>query len=112
MAEAKMEVLHMAETGYRAPLPEKVYAAGRDALSGLKAGLYNYRAAGIITEYEVILGGKLIHVLTGGNLSKPEWMDEQYFLDLEREAFLSLCGEKKTQERMWHILQKGKVLHN
>jgi 3-hydroxyacyl-CoA dehydrogenase len=112
LAEAKMEVLHMAETGYRPPLPEKVYAAGRDALSGLKAGLYNYRAAGIITEYEVVLGGKLIHVLTGGNLSKPEWMDEQYFLDLEREAFLSLCGEKKTQERMWHILQKGKVLHN
>jgi 3-hydroxyacyl-CoA dehydrogenase len=112
MAEAKREVLHMAESGYSPPPPEKLYAAGRDALSGLKAGLYNYRAAGIITEYEVVLGGKLIYVITGGNLSKPAWMDEAYFLDLEREAFLSLCGEKKTQERMWHILQKGKVLHN
>jgi len=50
--------------------------------------------------------------MTGGNISQPEWVDEQYFLDLEREAFLSLCGEQKTQERMWHLLQKGKVLHN
>ena len=112
MAEAKREVLHMVESGYRPPPPEKLYAAGRDGLSGLKAGLYNYGAAGIITEYEIVLGGKLIHVISGGNLSKPAWMDEVYFLDLEREAFLSLCGEKKTQERMWHILQKGKVLHN
>ena len=59
-----------------------------------------------------MIAGKLIHVLTGGNLSQPAWMDEQYFLDLEREAFMSLCGEKKTQERMWHLLQKGKVLRN
>jgi 3-hydroxyacyl-CoA dehydrogenase len=59
-----------------------------------------------------VIGGKLIYVMTGGNLSQPEWVDEQYFLDLEREAFLSLCGEKKTQERMWNLLQKGKVLRN
>lgn len=112
LAEAKREVLHMVEGGYRPPPPEKVYAAGRDALSGLKAGLYNFREAGYITEYEGVIGGKLIQVMTGGNLSKPAWMDESYFLDLEREAFLSLCGEKKTQERMWHLLQKGKVLRN
>ena len=112
LAEAKREVLHMAEAGYQPPPPEKVYAAGRDVLSGLKVGLNNFRSGGYITEYEVEIGSKLIHVMTGGNLSKPEWVDEQYFLDLEREAFLSLCGEKKTQERMWHILQTGKVLHN
>ncbi len=112
LSEAKREVLHMVEGGYRPPPPEKVYAAGRDALSGLKAGLYNYREAGFITEYEGVIGGKLIHVMSGGNLSKPAWMAESYFLDLEREAFLSLCGEKKTQERMWHLLQKGKVLRN
>lgn len=112
LAEAKREVLHMVEGGYQPPPPEKVYAAGRDALSGLKAGLYNFREAGYITEYEGVIGGKLIQVMTGGNLSKPAWMDESYFLDLEREAFLSLCGEKKTQERMWHLLQKGKVLRN
>ncbi len=112
LAEAKREVLHMVEGGYQPPPPEKVYAAGRDALSGLKAGLYNFREAGYITEYEGVIGGKLIQVMCGGNLSKPAWMAESYFLDLEREAFLSLCGEKKTQERMWHLLQKGKVLRN
>ncbi len=112
LAEAKREVLHMVEGGYQPPPPEKVYAAGRDALSGLKAGLYNFREAGYITEYEEVIGGKLIHVMSGGNLSRSAWMAESYFLDLEREAFLSLCGEKKTQERMWHLLQKGKVLRN
>jgi len=112
LAEAKREVLHMAQGGYQPPPPEKLYAAGRDALSGLKIGLNNFRSGGYITEYEVEIGSKLIHVMTGGNISQPEWVDEQYFLDLEREAFLSLCGEQKTQERMWHLLQKGKVLHN
>jgi len=112
LAEAKREVLHMARGGYQ-PLPaEKIYAAGRDALSGLKAGLYNFKLSGYITEYESHIGSKLIHIMTGGNISKPEWVDEQYFLDLEREAFLSLCGEKKTQERMWNLLQTGKVLRN
>jgi 3-hydroxyacyl-CoA dehydrogenase len=113
LAEAKREVLHMAESGYKPPVPEKVYAGGRDALSGLKIGLYNYREAGVITEFEAdVLGKKLIYVMTGGNISRAAWLDEQHFLNLEREAFLSLCGEKKTQERMWHLLQKGKVLHN
>jgi len=112
LAEAKREVLHLAEAGYQPPPPEKVFAVGRDALSGLKAGLHNFKESGFITEYEAIIGSKLIVVMTGGNLSQAGWMDEQYFLDLEREAFLSLCGEKKTQERMWHLLQKGKVLRN
>jgi 3-hydroxyacyl-CoA dehydrogenase len=52
------------------------------------------------------------YVLTGGNISQPAWVEEQYILDLERENFLSLCGEKKTQERIWHFLQKGKPLRN
>ena len=112
LSEAKREVLHMAASGYTPPAPEKVYAAGRDALSGLKAGLYNYKESGMITEYEGVIGSKLIYVMTGGNISQPAWVDEQYFLDLEREAFLSLCGNKKSQERMWHLLQKGKVLRN
>ncbi|NQS90891.1 MAG: enoyl-CoA hydratase/isomerase family protein, partial [Chloroflexi bacterium] len=112
LAEAKREVLHMAQGGYQPPPPEKIYASGRDSLSGLKVGLYNFKESGFITEYEAAIGSKLIHVMTGGNLSQPEWMEEEYFLDLEREAFLSLCGEKKTQERMWNLLQKGKVLRN
>lgn len=112
LAEAKRQVLHMAQGGYQPQPAEKVYAAGRDALSGLKAGLYNFKLSGFITEYESHIGSKLIHIMTGGNLSKPDWVDEQYFLDLEREAFLSLCGEKKTQERMWALLQTGKPLRN
>ena len=112
LAEAKREVLHMAESGYTPPAPEKIFAAGRDALSGLKIGLYNFKEGGFITDYEAVIGSKLIFVMTGGNISQQAWVDEQYFLDLEREAFLSLCGEKKTQERMWHLLQKGKVLRN
>jgi 3-hydroxyacyl-CoA dehydrogenase len=112
LAEAKREVLHMAESGYTPPTPEKIFAAGRDALSGLKIGLYNFKEGVYITDFEAVIGSKLIFVMTGGNISQPAWVDEQYFLDLEREVFLSLCGEKKTQERMWHLLQKGKVLRN
>lgn len=112
LAEAKRQVLHMAQGGYQPLAVEKVYAAGRDALSGLKAGLYNFKLSGFITEYESFIGSKLIQIMTGGNISKPAWVDEQYFLDLEREAFLSLCGEKKSQERMWSLLQTGKVLRN
>lgn len=112
LARAKEEVLHLAQTGYRPPLPEKIYAAGRDSLSALKVGLHLFREGGYITEYETVIGGKLIEVMTGGNLSQPAWLEEQYFLDLEREAFLSLCGEQKTQERMWNLLQTGKVLRN
>lgn len=112
LAEAKREVLHLAGSTYRPPLPEKVYAAGRDALAALKAGLHLFLESGYITEYESVIGRKLSYVLTGGNLSRPTWLDEQDFLELEREAFLSLCGEEKTQERMWHLLRKGKVLRN
>ena len=112
LAEAKREVLHLADSGYTPPPPEKIYAAGRDLLSALKVSLHQLQEGGYITEYERAIGTKLVHVLSGGNLSKPAWLEEQYFLDLEREAFLSLCGEQKTQERMWSLLRTGKVLRN
>ena len=75
-------------------------------------GIYMMREGGYITEYEAHIAGKLANVLTGGDISAPAWVDEQYILDLEREAFLSLCGEQKTQARMWNILQTGKPLRN
>jgi 3-hydroxyacyl-CoA dehydrogenase len=112
LAEAKQEVLHMASGGYHPPMPEKVYAAGRDMLAAMRVGIYMFKEARQITEYEAHIAGKLAYVMTGGELSKAAWMDEQYFLDLEREAFLSLCGEEKTQQRMWNILQTGKPLRN
>ncbi len=112
LAEAKKEVLHMLDAGYVPPAPEKIYAAGRDALAALRTGLYMFAQGGYITEYETQIGEKMIYVMTGGELSKPTWVSEQYILDLEREAFLSLCGEEKTQERMWALLQTGKVKRN
>ena len=70
------------------------------------------REGGYITDHELLIASKLAHVMTGGEISKPTWVEEQYILDLEREAFLSLCGQEKTQQRMWNMLQTGKPLRN
>lgn len=110
--EAKKEVLYMAEAGFSAPIKEKIFAAGRDALAALQVGVYMMAEAKFITEYEKVIAGKLAHVLAGGEISQPQWVSEQYILDLEREAFLSLCGNEKTQQRMWHLLKTGKPLRN
>lgn len=112
LAEAKREVLHMAESGYHPPLPEKIYAAGRDGLAALRVGIHMMKEGKYITEYESHIANKLAYVMTGGELSAAAWVSEQYILDLEREAFLSLCGEEKTQQRMWNLLQTGKPLRN
>lgn len=112
LAEARKEVLHLANSGYKPPLPEKIYAAGRDALAALRVGIFMFKESGYITEYESQIANRLAKVMTGGELSQPAWVDEQYILDLEREAFLTLCGEEKTQQRMWHLLQTGKPLRN
>lgn len=112
LTEAKNEALHLAHTGYQPPLPEKIYAAGRDARSALQVAIYMMLQGCYITDYESVIANKLANVLTGGDLSTPAWVEEQYILDLEREAFLSLCGNEKTQQRMWNLLQTGKVLRN
>jgi 3-hydroxyacyl-CoA dehydrogenase len=112
LAEAKREALHMAHSGYQAPVPAQIYAAGRDYLGALQVGIHMMKEGKYITEYEQHIAGKLAAVMTGGELSSPSWVSEQYILDLEREAFLSLCGEPKTQERMWNMLQTGKALRN
>jgi 3-hydroxyacyl-CoA dehydrogenase len=112
LSEAKKEVLHLAATGFRPPRPEKIYAGGREALAAVRVQIHMMKEGGYITEHEHVIAGHLGNILTGGNLSKPTWVTEQYILDLEREAFLSLCGEAKSQERMWNILNTGKVLRN
>ena len=112
ISEAKKEVLHMIATGYHPPIPEKVYAAGRDVLAALNVAVYMLREGDYISDHDKFVGQKISYVLCGGNLSAPAWLDEQYFLDLEREAFLSLVGTEKTQQRLWHMLQTGKVLRN
>jgi 3-hydroxyacyl-CoA dehydrogenase len=112
IAEAKREARHMADAGYTSPPPEKIYAAGRDVLAAMRIGAFMFREGGYISDHDKLVAEKFAYALTGGDISRPQWVDEQYILDLEREAFLSLIGEKKTQERMWHFLQTGKPLRN
>jgi 3-hydroxyacyl-CoA dehydrogenase len=112
LTEAKREVLHMAASGYRPPAPELIYAPGRDMYGAMKIGAWSFKEGKYITEYDAHIATKLAYVMAGGALSKPQWVSEQYILDLEREAFLSLCGEEKTQARMWSLLQTGKPLRN
>jgi 3-hydroxyacyl-CoA dehydrogenase len=112
LTEAKREALHLAASGYRPPTPELIYAAGRDMFGAMKIGAWAFKEGNYITEYDSHIATKLAHIIAGGDLTKPTWVSEQYILDLEREAFLSLCGEEKTQARMWSILQTGKPLRN
>jgi 3-hydroxyacyl-CoA dehydrogenase len=113
LGEAKQLVLELAEVGYSAPVRTKnCYAAGRDAYAALRAGLYIMQQGGYMSEYDLHVSLKVAYVLTGGGLSAAQWVDEQYFLDLEREAFVSLCGEQKTIERITHMLTTGKPLRN
>jgi len=112
LAEAKMEVLHMISSEYKPPAPELIYAAGRDALAAIRIGAWMFAEGKYITQYDHHIAGKLAYVMCGGDLTRPQWVSEQYILDLEREAILSLFGEERTQARMWNILQTGKPLRN
>ena len=112
LSEAKQTVLDMVRNGYRAPAPQKIYAAGRDAYAALQLALYGMHEAGWASEHDVLINKKLGYILCGGELSAPTWVDEGYILDLEREAFVDLCREPKTIERIWHMLQKNKPLRN
>ena len=80
--------------------------------SCLDSQVHSMLSGGYISEYDGYVARKLGYVLSGGDLSAGQWMDEQYFLDLEREALLSLAGEKKTQERIWYMLENNKPLRN
>jgi 3-hydroxyacyl-CoA dehydrogenase len=111
IAEAKAEVLRLIPT-YQPQKPGKVWAAGRDAFSALKLGAWSMLEAGYATEYDIFIAEKLAYILTGGGLSEPQWVDEQYILDLEREAFVELCKQEKTMARIQHMLETGKPLRN
>ena len=110
--DAKAEVLRLAAAGYRPPVPPELPVFGETLGAELKLGIHLMRQAGYITEYEAHLARKLAYVLCGGDVTRPSTAPERYFLDLEREAFKSLCGEPKTLARMEHLLKKGKVLRN
>jgi 3-hydroxyacyl-CoA dehydrogenase len=112
LTEAKREAMHMAAAGYHPPAPELIYAGGRESLAALRIGAWTFKEGKYITEYEGVIAGKLAYVMAGGDLSRPTWVSEQYILDLECEAFLSLCGEEKTQARLFNMLQTGRPLRN
>jgi 3-hydroxyacyl-CoA dehydrogenase len=113
IADAKQEVLNLVASGYVQPQQRAdILALGESALSALKLGLHLMKRGGFISDYDELIGKKLAKILTGGDLNHPTQVSEQYLLDLEREAFLSLCGERKTQERIAHTLKTGKPLRN
>ncbi|WP_213509383.1 3-hydroxyacyl-CoA dehydrogenase/enoyl-CoA hydratase family protein [Paenibacillus faecis] len=110
--EAKRAVLRMAAAGYE-PIPEKkIRVIGSEGKAVLRLGALGMRESGFISDHDLLIAGKLAHVLSGGDVPAGSLVTEQYLLDLEREAFLSLCGEPKTRERMQHMLAKGKPLRN
>lgn len=113
LADAKARALELVRMGYEAPQPRHdIPAPGENILAALKMGVYLMRQGDYITDYEVKLGGKIAEVLCGGNITPGTPVSEQYILDLEREGFKSLCGEKKTQERIQYTLKTGKTLRN
>ena len=113
ISEAKQAVIEIAENGYTQPIPRSdIKVLGRSALGSFYVGIASMRMAGYISEYDEKIAKKVAYVLCGGDLSQATEVNEQYLLDLEREAFLSLLGEKKTLERMQHILKTGKPLRN
>jgi 3-hydroxyacyl-CoA dehydrogenase len=112
IADAKTLALQLAPH-YVAPAPRTdIPVAGEAGVALLKVGIYMARQGGYISEYDAVIGEKLANVLSGGRLTGEQKVSEQYLLDLEREAFLSLCGQPKTQERMQHMLKTGKPLRN
>jgi 3-hydroxyacyl-CoA dehydrogenase len=113
LGEAKAQVRHLAEQGYR-PRPPRadIPAVGESGLALFKVILHQMRVGGQISELDQKVGTKLAHILCGGDLTSLHFVTEQYLMDLEREAFLSLCGEPKTVERIKHTLKTGKPLRN
>jgi len=110
---AKAMALGLADSGYRPPAPTiSLTVSGQSGMAAIQTQLYNMCEAGWISTYDKYLGGELARVLCGGEVPTGTRVNEQYILDLEREVFLRLCGQRKTLERMQHMLKKGKPLRN
>jgi 3-hydroxyacyl-CoA dehydrogenase len=113
IADAKRRVLLMHEQGYTQPIQRTdIKVQGRGGLGPILAGTHGMFRGNYISEYDLFIAEKLAYVMCGGDLSGAALVSEQYLLDLEREAFLSLCGQRKTLERLQSILQTGKPLRN
>ncbi len=112
IAEAKKVAKLMAEQGYTQPIEQTVKVLGKDALGMFYVGTDQMVTGKFISDHDRKIADKLAYVMVGGNLSEPTEVTEQYLLNLEREAFLQLCGERKTLERIQYMLQNGKPLRN
>ena len=113
IADAKDSAIHMAEAGYTQPIERTdIKVLGKSGMGIVYVGSDAMKAGNYISEHDQLISQKLGSVLCGGNLSAPTKVSEKYLLDLEREAFLSLCGERKTLERLQSIIKTGKVLRN
>ncbi|HKJ64459.1 MAG TPA: 3-hydroxyacyl-CoA dehydrogenase family protein, partial [Desulfopila sp.] len=112
IADAKKKVIALAGN-YRPRTPAvDVPAPGRSVAASIKSQLWNMKMGNFVTEYEAEIGGVIADVLCGGDVNRGTLITEEYLLQLEREAFLKLCGKKKTSERIQHMLKKGKPLRN
>ncbi|TGE17135.1 3-hydroxyacyl-CoA dehydrogenase/enoyl-CoA hydratase family protein [Hymenobacter elongatus] len=113
IAQAKAEAIALSEAGYTQPVQKtNIKVHGRGALGMFLTGVHAMRAGNYISDHDVKIANKLAYIMTGGDLSSPTEVSEQYLLDLERDAFLSLTGERKTLERIQSILTTGKPLRN
>ncbi|MGD9561879.1 MAG: 3-hydroxyacyl-CoA dehydrogenase/enoyl-CoA hydratase family protein [Pyrinomonadaceae bacterium] len=113
IADAKQEVLNLDASGFVAPVPRQdVYVMGEAVEAAMKLALHMMRQGGFISDHDQLIGRKLAHIMGGGSINHASHVSEQYLLDLEREAFVSLCGERKTQDRIAAMLKTGKPLRN
>ena len=113
LVDGKNGALELVRAGYEPPQPRgEIPAPGENILAMLKMGVHIMRQGEYISDHEVKIATKVAEVLCGGNVTPGTSVSEQYVLDLEREAFKSLCGEKKTQERIQYTLKTGKTLRN
>jgi 3-hydroxyacyl-CoA dehydrogenase len=110
---AKQEVVRLSEEGYLPPpVSTDIPVLGRKTAAAFEVALQQYRNGNYISDYDVHLGTKLAHVITGGDLSAPQTVHEDYLIALEREVFMSLLGEQKTMERIQYMLENRKPLRN
>ena len=112
LAEAKKAAMALALAGYEPEEPKPILVGGRGVRAALELRLWMMRQAMWASDYDVLVGKKLANVLAGGDLTQTSFVSEEYMLGLEREAFLALCGEQKTRERIEHLLKTGKPLRN
>jgi len=112
IAAAKETALAMVRAGYHPPPPAEIRVLGEEFLAGAKLAIHMLVRGEFATEHDGVVGRKLAGILAGGSITAPQTVSEQYILDLEREAFVSLCGERKTQERIAYTLKTGKPLRN